>query len=93
MWPGNTADVATLIPVIDRLRRRFGIARLCVVADRGLISAATLAEVEARGLLYILGVRERSDKLVRELMLDDLASFVPLVLGKLASRQADRLRG
>jgi transposase len=22
MWPGNTADVTTLIPVIDRLRRR-----------------------------------------------------------------------
>ena len=27
MWPGNTADVTTLIPVIDRLRRRFDIAR------------------------------------------------------------------
>ena len=25
MWPGNTADVTTLIPVIDRLRRRFDI--------------------------------------------------------------------
>jgi hypothetical protein len=33
MWPGNTADVTTLIPVIDRLRRRFAIARVCVVAD------------------------------------------------------------
>jgi transposase len=39
MWPGNTADVTTLIPVIDRLRSRFGIARVCVVADRGLINA------------------------------------------------------
>jgi len=37
MWPGNTADVTTLIPVIDRLSRRFSIARVCVVADRGLI--------------------------------------------------------
>ena len=34
MWPGNTADVTTLIPVIDRLGRRFDIARVCVVADR-----------------------------------------------------------
>src|SRR5580704_12596645 len=24
MWPGNTADVTTLLPVIDRLRQRFG---------------------------------------------------------------------
>jgi hypothetical protein len=29
--------------------------------------AETVAELEARRLLYILGVRERSDKLVREL--------------------------
>jgi hypothetical protein len=29
MWPGNTADVTTLIPVIDRLRGRFAIARVC----------------------------------------------------------------
>ena len=47
MWPGNTAEVTTLIPVIDRLRRRFDIARVCVVADRGMISAETMAELEA----------------------------------------------
>jgi hypothetical protein len=82
MWPGNTADVTTLIPVIDRLRRRFAIARVCVVADRGMISAQTLAELEARRLLYILGVRERTDKLVSELVLDDPAPFVPLTLTK-----------
>src|ERR1700747_28094 len=82
MWPGTTADVSTLIPVIDRLRRRFAIARVCVVADRGMISAETVAELEARRLLYILGVRERSDKLVRELVLDDPAPFVPLVMKK-----------
>ena len=53
--------MTTLTPVIDRLRRRFDIARVCVVADRGMISAETMAELEARGLLYILGVRERTD--------------------------------
>src|ERR1700749_1497104 len=82
MWPGNTADVTTVIPVIDRLRRRFDITRVCVVADRGMISAETIAELEARRLLYILGVRERTDKLVRELVLDDPAPFVPLVMNK-----------
>ena len=45
MWPGNTADVTTLIPVIDRLRRRFAIARVCVVADRGMINADTARTV------------------------------------------------
>ena len=82
MWPGNTADVTTLIPVIERLRRRFDIVRVCVVADRGMIAAETIAELEARKLLYILGVRERSDKLVRELVLGNPAPFVPLVMTK-----------
>ena len=86
MWPGNTADVTTLIPVIDRLRTRFAIAGVCVVADRGLISADTLAELEARRLLYILGVRERSDKLVRELVLKDVGPFVPLMMSKRAKQ-------
>ena len=86
MWPGNTADVTTLIPVIDRLRRRFDIARVCVIADRGMISAETMAGLEARRLLYILGVRERSDKLVRKLVLDDPAPFVPLLISKRGKR-------
>ena len=47
MWPGNTADVTTLLPVVDRLRSRFHIGRVCVVADRGMISAETIAGLEA----------------------------------------------
>jgi len=70
------------VPVVDRLRKRFSIQRICVVADRGMISAETIAELDARGLFYILGVRERSDKLVRELVLDDPAPFIPLTIAK-----------
>jgi hypothetical protein len=82
MWPGNTTDVTSLVPVIDRLRRRFAIGRICIVADRGMISAETIAALEERGLLYILGVRERSDKLVRDVVLSDAAPFVPLSVEK-----------
>jgi hypothetical protein len=80
MWPGNTADVTTLIPVVDRLRSRFGIGRVCVVADRGMISAATIAALEQRGLEYILGVRERSSKEVRDVVLADTQPSVPLAI-------------
>lgn len=82
MWPGNTADVTTLIPVVDRLRRRFGISRVCVVADRGMISSTTIAALEARKLLYLLGTRERTDKVVRDLVLADPAPYVPLTITK-----------
>ena len=81
-WPGNTADITTLMPIVDRLRERFGIRRVCVVADRGMISAEVIAALEGRGLEYILGARERTDKLVREVVLADDAPFVPLALEK-----------
>jgi Transposase DDE domain len=82
LWPGNTADVGVLLPVIDRLRHRFGIGRVCVVADRGMIAAATLTALEERGLEYILGARERSDKLVREVVLADDRPFTPLLVAR-----------
>jgi transposase len=59
-WPGNTADVKSLVPIVERLKTRFGIGSVCIVADRGMISAETLAEVELRKWQYILGVRMRS---------------------------------
>lgn len=67
LWPGNTADVKTLTPVIARLKLRFGIQRICIVADRGMISKETIREIEAtEGIQYILGVRMRKQKAVRE---------------------------
>src|SRR5918994_3867951 len=89
MWPGNTTDVTALIPVVDRLRGRFGIARACVVADRGMISAATIAALEARGLEYILGVRERTAKEVRTIVLGDAGPFVPLAIPRLGRQDTE----
>jgi Transposase DDE domain len=80
IMPGNTADVRVLLPTVDRLRGRFAIGRVCIVADRGMISAATLEGLEERGLEYILGARERTDRLVREVVLADEGAFTPLLV-------------
>src|SRR5919202_411131 len=80
IMPGNTADVSVLLPTVDRLRHRFAIGRVCVVADRGMISAATIEGLEERGLEYILGARERTDRVVREVVLADDGPFTPLLL-------------
>ena len=80
LWPGNTADVTTLVPVVERLQQRFGIKKACVVADRGMISADTIAALEERGIDYILGVRERSVREVREQVIEDDGVAVPLVI-------------
>jgi hypothetical protein len=87
MWPGNTADVSVLVPVIDRLRSRFAIGRVCVVADRGMISAPTIAALEERGLEYVLGTRERPDSLVRTVVLADEKPFTPLCIPRAGNEE------
>jgi hypothetical protein len=64
LWPGNVTDVKTLIPVVDRLRERFRIGAICIVADRGMISKETirLLQSEERKVHFILGARLRSVK-------------------------------
>jgi hypothetical protein len=70
LWPGNTSDVKTLIPIVDRLRTRFRVGRICVVADRGMISQEVVSELESRtDLEYILGARMRRQKEVNEKVL------------------------
>jgi len=75
MWPGNTTDVKTLIPIVDRLKRRFAIVRVCFIADRGMISKETVAELEERNMEYILGARMRAQKEVSENVLTQAGSY------------------
>jgi transposase len=71
MWPGNTADVTTLLPVVEQIKKRFAIRSFCIVADRGMISADTINELESdeNKMLYILGARMRKVKAIREQVL------------------------
>lgn len=71
LWPGNTTDVTTLIPIVDRLKQTLHVEEVCVVADRGMISARTIDALEARGWTYILGVRMRSSKEARAIAAAD----------------------
>jgi transposase len=75
LWPGNTADVTTLIPIVDRLWRRFHIRKVCIVADRGMISKSTMDDLEQQGWPYILGARMRRQKEVHDHVLSDRGRF------------------
>lgn len=77
MWPGNTADVKSLIPVIERMRAKFRVRDVCVVADRGFVSEATLSalgEMEPP-VHYVIGVRMRRTKEVGEVVLRDRSAW------------------
>jgi len=87
LWPGNTTDVKTLIPVVDRLRKRFSIGRICVVSDRGMISKRTMQALGAddRGVRFILGARLRAVKEIREQVLSDPGEFQEVYGPKICS--------
>jgi len=70
MWPGNTTDVTTLKALTRQLKERFGIARICVVSDRGMISKKALEDLETEGIHYILGVRMRRNPEMTEELLE-----------------------
>ena len=77
LWPGNTSDAKALIPIVDRLKTRFHIRRICAVADRGMIRKKTIEELQAthRDTRFILGARLRAVKEIREQVLADKSRY------------------
>lgn len=68
LWPGNAPDVKSLVPMVDRLKTRFPVGQVCIVADRGMISAETMSDLQRRNWKYILGVRMRSSNAARQVV-------------------------
>lgn len=68
MWPGNTADVTTISEVVKRFQKCFGIRDVCIVADRGMVGKKMIDFLESSesSFSYVLGVRMRKVKAVRE---------------------------
>ena len=58
VFEGNTADPTTLAAQISKLTTRFGLARVCLVGDRGMLTAARIRdELRPGGLDWITAVR------------------------------------
>jgi hypothetical protein len=94
LWPGNTADVTTLLPVVNRLRQRFRVRRVSIVADRGMISASTIAALESKEMDcdYILGARMRSVKEVSERVLADRGHYEEITPERETSKDPSPLK-
>ncbi len=94
LWPGNTADVTTLLPVVNRLRQRFRVRRVTIVADRGMISADTIAALESEKMDcdYILGARMRAVKEVSERVLADRGRYQEVTPERKASKDPSPLK-
>src|ERR1019366_1706854 len=81
VFSGNTADRSTLGEVMADLQARFGVGRIALVADRGLISEENLNEVALHGFDHVLATRLHRDPAVAAVLraaAEDGAVFVPV---------------
>jgi transposase len=62
VWEGNTADPKTIPDQVKKLRERFGLQRLVLVGDRGMITSARIREdfSEDSGVQWITALRATS---------------------------------
>ena len=58
VFDGNTADPATLSAQVEKLKDRFGISRVVLVGDRGMITSARIgADLKPAGVDWITCLR------------------------------------
>ena len=61
VFAGNTADSTTFLPEVRRLREEFGIERMVMVGDRGMISSKAIEAMrEAEGIGWITALKSAS---------------------------------
>jgi transposase len=68
VYPGNTGDPTTVTDQTEKLREQFGLSRIVIVGDRGMLTQAQIVKLKERGSLgWISALRSSSiRKLVGE---------------------------
>ena len=66
VFAGNTNDASTLPAVLADLAKRFAVGRICVVADRGLISKDNVDAVADAGFDHLLATRLHRDHIAKQ---------------------------
>lgn len=60
LFPGNTSEFGTMLPVIKRIVRTYGIKKLTLVADRGLNSSENLVSLRELGIDFVIAQKVRN---------------------------------
>lgn len=78
---GNKFEGQTMLPIIDAFKDKYGLDKLVVVADAGLLSSSNVKDLQQKGYEFILGARIKNEsKSIKErilaLNLEDKSSAV-----------------
>jgi transposase len=66
VFPGNWRDATTVPTILSDLAERFGLRRIILVGDRGMVTHANLERLRTQGQGYLVGrTRRRSEEVYR----------------------------
>ncbi len=84
IFQGNIFEGHTLIPLIEKISKKFNLSKPIIVADSGLLSADNIAALEKEGYEYILGARIKSEtkKIKEEIIGTQLGDGMRMVIPK-----------
>ena len=60
LFPGNTNDLSTMRPILDKIKKDFNLGKITIVADKGNNSKSNLALIDGFGDDYIISQRIRN---------------------------------
>ena len=61
IFPGNTYEGYTMLPILDKFKQQYEIGQLIIVADSGLINKTNIEELQSKDYDFIIGARIRAE--------------------------------
>jgi transposase len=73
LFPGNTNDKATLLPILEEMKELYELGRIIVVADKGLNSGSNLLFIKSKGDGYVVAqqIRKRKQEMIDKVLNED----------------------
>jgi transposase len=80
LFPGNTAEVSTLLKCLDEWKRNLAIGEVVIVADRAMMSEANLSALENANIKYVIAAKlKNSPKDIKEKILSNKGQWIELL--------------
>jgi len=61
IFEGNKFEGHTMLPVIEAFKQQYGLGKLVVIADSGLLSKQNIEQLQSQGYEFILGARIKNE--------------------------------
>ena len=78
IYEGNKAELTTILDSLDKLKDRFGLQKVTIIADRGLSKWINLQEIKQRGYEYIMAYSFKNQKDLEDKILTNNSEYTQI---------------